>query len=498
MRVSDVVTIKKVKSWMPGDVITIKAGTGVGKSYFIKNNLYALAKKEGSKILLLVNRINCKDQFVDEIGKAKKTDIIDIKTYQYIENKEANKNYFDFSEYDYIVCDEFHYFMSDAAFNINTDLSLNAILAQTFPVKIFMSATGDYMKNYITGVRKIETIDYEVPITYDFIKSLTFFNKDETLEAFIEEAIAKNHKAIFFIQSATKAYDLYKKYKKHCLFNCGKSDKHYKYVDKEKIKEMLKKERFEDQILITTTCMDTGVNINDIDLYHIVCDVKDIGVLVQCIGRKRLENKDDKIYLYVKTINNQSLGGMETQLKRKVNMADYLREHTVKEYLEEYKRQYDTSNIVYNDTVKEDNKSTLKVNELMFFKVKTDLAELSFMKTYGDFGYCKYLASKFGFRDDNGYYNYRTIEEDYQKDKIVNFMAKVVGKKLTKEEQNELIDIVDLRDSRNRQQKSIGQLNEYFKANNIKYFIISKKSGPKRYWEVKEDNAQNKMGQNLE
>lgn len=36
MRVSDVVTIKKVKSWMPGDVITIKAGTGVGKSYFIK------------------------------------------------------------------------------------------------------------------------------------------------------------------------------------------------------------------------------------------------------------------------------------------------------------------------------------------------------------------------------------------------------------------------------------------------------------------------------
>lgn len=365
--------------------------------------------------------------------------------------------------------------MSDAAFNINTDLSLNAILAQTFPVKIFMSATGDYMKNYITGVRKIETIDYEVPITYDFIKSLTFFNKDETLEAFIEEAIAKNHKAIFFIQSATKAYDLYKKYKKHCLFNCGKSDKHYKYVDKEKIKEMLKKERFEDQILITTTCMDTGVNINDIDLYHIVCDVKDIGVLVQCIGRKRLENKDDKIYLYVKTINNQSLGGMETQLKRKVNMADYLREHTVKEYLEEYKRQYDTSNIVYNDTVKEDNKSTLKVNELMFFKVKTDLAELSFMKTYGDFGYCKYLASKFGFRDDNGYYNYRTIEEDYQKDKIVNFMAKVVGKKLTKEEQNELIDIVDLRDSRNRQQKSIGQLNEYFKANNIKYFIISKK-----------------------
>lgn len=489
MRVSDVVTIEKVKSWMPGEVITIKAGTGVGKSYFIKNNLYALAKKEGSKILLLVNRINCKDQFIDEIVKEKKTDIIDIKTYQHIESKEANKNYFDFSDYDYVVCDEFHYFMSDAAFNINTDLSLNAILAQIMPVKIFMSATGDYMKNYITGVKKIETIDYEVPITYDFIRSLTFFNKDETLEAFIEEAIAKNHKAIFFIQSATKAYDLYKKYEKHCLFNCGKSDKHYKYVDREKIKEMLKKERFEDQILITTTCMDTGVNIKDIDLHHIACDVKDVGVLIQCIGRKRLENKDDKIYLYIKTINNQSLGGMETQLKRKVKMADYLRDHTVKQYLDEYKRQYDTSNIVYNDRVKEDNKSTLKVNELMYFKVKTDLAEISFMKTYGDFGYCKYLANKFGFRDDNGYYNYRTIEEDYQKDKIVKFIAKVVGKKLTKEEQNELIDIVDLRDSRNRQQKSIGQLNEYFKENNLKYLIISKKSDSKRYWEIVDNIA---------
>jgi hypothetical protein len=60
------------------------------------------------------------------------------------------------------VCDEFQYFISDASFSKTTDISLNMILSQKSVVKIFMSATGDYVKNYMNNIKKIETIGYMI------------------------------------------------------------------------------------------------------------------------------------------------------------------------------------------------------------------------------------------------------------------------------------------------------------------------------------------------
>ena len=267
LRVSDIVTIEEIEKWGAGDCITVKAGTGIGKSWLIKNSLYNIAKQENKRILMLIHRCNCTEQFIDEITRDNKTDIIDIKTYQKLEYKELHRYKNDLSEYQYIVCDEFHYFMSDAAFSKTTDMSLDLILGQQFVTKIFMSATGDDMKRYINEFKNIETIDYELPIEFNFINSLSFFYNDDTFENFMEEIIERKEKAIFFIQSAKKAYELYQKYKDNFLFNCSKNNSdYYKYVDKEKIKNMLTNEKFEDLILITTTCMDAGVNLIDLEL----------------------------------------------------------------------------------------------------------------------------------------------------------------------------------------------------------------------------------------
>lgn len=349
-----------------------------------------------------------------------------------------------------------------------------------------MSATGDYMKKYISNYKKMETIDYELPIKFDFIKSLTFFNKDETMEQFIKEAISKGDKGIFFIQSAEKAYELHKKFKEQTLFNCSKNnEKFYKYVDQEKISNMLKEEKFHELILITTTCMDAGVNIKDEKVEHIVCDVEDIGTLIQCMGRKRLQHKDDKIQLYIRTITNQQLGGMETQRKRKMEMAKFLRDHTVKEYIEKYQREYDHSNIVYDDIVSgENDKGTKKINELMYFKCLTDVAVIENMKQYGDFGYCKYLARKFGFYDDSYGFDYRLIIEEYDKNiELEDYLESIVGEKLYKEEQKKLINKIDLRVN-GRQQKTYKKLNEGLDMIKLPYVILPKKSNNIRYWIV--------------
>ncbi|WP_425446654.1 hypothetical protein [Dethiothermospora halolimnae] len=490
-RVSEVITIDEIKKWDKGDIITVKAGTGKGKSYFIKNLLYAFAKKRNKKILFLIHRINCVNQFEKEIIRDKKTDVIDIKTYQKIEALYNNhKKSFNFSEYEYIVCDEFHYFMSDAAFNKTTDISLNLILEENDKTKIFMSATGDYMKAYINNVKNKETNDYELPIKYDFIEELTFFNKDETIEKFIKKAIEKKIKTIFFIQSATKAYNFYKKYKRNCLFNCGKSDKHYKYVDKNKIDNMLENERFDDLILITTTCMDAGVNIKDEEVEHVVCDVKDIGVLIQCIGRKRIQNSKEKIYLYIKTITNKQLGGMKSQLKLKVAKADYLRKHTVKEYILKYPRQNDINNIVYADIVEEADKSTHKVNELMYFKCICDCANIGTMLFYKKFGYCKYIADMFGFIDQQGYPDYDIIDERYKKKTLEDYLESIVGKKLYRNEQKKLAKRVNIKRN-GRLLKSAESLNSCFKEEKIHYIVDNNKGNVD--WRRKlEDGSNNK------
>ena len=478
LRVSDLITIEETNTWSAGDCITIKAGTGSGKSYFIKNTLYDIAKRENNKILMLIHRSNCTEQFINEIVRDKKNDVIDIKTYQKLEYNEIRTCINDLSEYQYICCDEFHYFMSDASFSKTTDISLDLILTQTFATKIFMSATGDQMKMYINENKNITTIDYELPIDFDFIDELSFFYSDDTYDIFIEDAINKNEKAIFFIQSAKKAYELYNKYKVNCLFNCSKNNKdYYKYVDKDKIKDMLINEKFQELILITTTCMDAGVNLIDIDLKHVVCEVEDTGTLIQCIGRKRIQDEQDSINVYLKVISNNSLGGKETQLKKKIHMAEFLKTHTVKEFIEKFPRQYDYSNMVYDNVVSEDNKGTKKINELMFFKCKEDLNEIKAIKEFGKYGYCEYIKTIFGVE------LYMIIEEQNVINELERYLDGVVGKRLYKDEQKELIEKIDLKVNR-RLQKSYDKLNNGLKMIDLGYMILPKKSNNKRYWIV--------------
>lgn len=494
IRISDKITLKDVKTW-DKQIITISAGTGAGKSFFIKNILYDFAKSNNKKILMLIHRSNCVDQFREEVIRDKKDDVIHIKTYQSLESlKNKYKKEFNFKNYQYIVADEFHYFTGDAAFNKNTDISLNMILKQTDITRIFMSATGSSVKKYINGVKGIQTIDYELPANYNFIESLSFFVKDDILYSLAKNLIKQDTKAIFFIQSAEKAYNLYKKYKKNCLFNCGKHNtEYYKYVDKQKINKMLTDSKFEELILITTSCLDAGVNIIDTDVKNIIVDIEDIGSLIQCIGRKRIQNNNDKIKLYIKSINNCQLGGKETQLQNKLKMAEFFKTHTVKEYIEKFYKEYDKTNMVYDDIVDEDDKGTKKLNELMYFKCKNDIKDIQRIIKYGSYGYCKYLAKLFGFyNSDINYYLYSIIEDETNKYNLEEYLEKIMDKKLFKKEQNELIEKIGLKDARGRIQKSIRQFNIYFEENKINFLLINARSSQRengkvkyiRYWKV--------------
>lgn len=55
-RISDIIIEKDIQTWTPECPVIISAGTGSGKSYFIKNILYKYAKEHNQKILMLIHR----------------------------------------------------------------------------------------------------------------------------------------------------------------------------------------------------------------------------------------------------------------------------------------------------------------------------------------------------------------------------------------------------------------------------------------------------------
>lgn len=467
-RVSDIIPRSEIKKWTNGDVITIRAGTGAGKSYFIKNDLYDYAKEHGMKILMLIHRENCVEQFKLEIERDHKSDVIDIRTYQSIEHKILYRTTIDLSSYQYIVCDEFHYFLTDAGFNRTTDVSFDHIMSQEQAIRIFMSATGSNIKDYITNKRNIQAIDYQLPVSYPYISQLNFFYRDDSMEEFAKRVIESGEKAIFFIQKATSAYKLYKKFKKYSLFNCSKNNRqYYKYVDADKIKKMLQDEKFSEQLLITTSCFDAGANIVDESVRHIIVDMTDVDSVVQCAGRKRIQSEQDNFSLYIRVINNLQLGGLESSTKKKIRMAKYLLDHSTEDLLKKFPRQQDGIGIIYDEV---ENGSVVKrVNQLMYRKKQVDIKTYHEMKTLGDFGYCKYIAKLFGFYNEKtDRYLYNVAQENFA---LESYLENMVGEvMLNRADRKELIDKLNVR-SDGHLLKGIDVLNDALEERGIQYRI---------------------------
>ena len=468
-RVSDIIKEEDIKAWTPGDTIIISAGTDTGKSFWVKNVLYQYAKERSKKILLLLHRRPCKDQFVLEVEEAKKTDVITIITYQHLEQ---NKSLLNLANFSYIVCDEWHYFLSDAKFNANTDISFRTIMDCKTAVKIFMSATGEDVERYIRHEETDDIKKYEIPLDWSFIGRLCFYHNDDSLQVFAREIIADNRKAIFFIDDKKLAYGLYKQFQDYAVFNCSKTDPsgYRKYVDEGSINEILRNQRFETNLLITTRCMDAGLNIIDPDLTTIVIDNTDLGSLIQCMGRKRRQSNMEKITVYIKAISNQQLAGMEQLAKRDLEKAKFLKEHGPEAYLQKYNRDFDKTGIVYDDPVGDGSgRSIKKVNEMMFHKRVLEGLRCRTMMALGRYGYCKYLAKQFDRYDPrNGYYDYELFNENHS---LTSYLESVVDKvMLHVKDRKELVQMMDVR-SNGRQLKSINSLNDALQELGIPFCI---------------------------
>jgi len=478
--ISDLIKTEEIEKWNSDKIIFIESPTGKGKSHFIK---HTLSQYDNTKrILILVNRTIIKKQSEVEIGD---NENITIKTYQHLSEVILTKSEIiaDFIDFDYIICDEAHHFCEESEFIFNTDVSFNWVMNQN-AIKIFMTATANFIKGYLTEKLKLEINHYYIENDYNFIKELYFYENDKTIGKLLF-FLPPDEKAIYFT-SAKKAYEMSKLLDSH-VFYCSNNNYNYRqYVDSEKITYIEENEKFEEQVLCCTKVADCGFNLKDDKIKHLIVDIADLSSIIQCIGRKRIQG-NEKIILYIKDKKGNSISRKLENIKDKLTYANFLVENGDIKLIQEYGHKNTYGNLIYDIINEEELRISKKLNELMYYTYKKNEELYEEILKDKEDGFKNKLFERMGVLD----MKYTCLEKKLDELVLEDILNKLVRIKMFKDEQKKFKETLldKLLNSPKANHGSIGlkTINALFEENNLKYFVDSERETfgelkNKRYW----------------
>lgn len=319
-------------TWVPSQPVFISAQTGQGKNFFIENTLVPFVERLNQKnrtkykILILSNRIALKkqiefrnkgiDNYNEESNIYSCRNCIDVINYQGLLNQTKllfKKQNNPVTKYLFVICDEAHFFTSDAVFNPDTHQILSTIISLFCDsIRIYMSATPyeclkyilKYEKNYRKDKPDINAytpmIFYHFKRNYDYL-DLKTFSEFKDLKETIINSVSKKKKWLIFIddiKQCNTVNDLLTKDhpdmkdKVNTLDATDKNSDLFSYIVSE---EKLDNNTY---VLISTSVLDNGINLNGIDNI-VVSDISKVKIL-QMVGRARIRDKNDKKTLYIK------------------------------------------------------------------------------------------------------------------------------------------------------------------------------------------------------
>lgn len=488
LKVSDVIKGKEIEKWQQGYRILISAGTGTGKTYFVKRVLTEHANTFGNKILLLVNRTPLQEQIQNNLQEIDGHDVIDVRTYQSLEN-EILKGTHNFDDYKFVVCDEAHYFFSDALFNNKTNLILNLIKDELQDkVVILMSATANLLKSYL----KIDdSLIYIVKNSYHGLDGIYTYKNQETIEQLLK-SLPPNEKAIYFTQSVEKAYEMSLTLS-DAGFICSQGNKKSCHMNKEELQNIQQNERFECQVLCCTTALDNGINIIDGQVKHIIIDVFDLDTVIQCIGRKRIVDIGEKFKLYLKEVDARYANTIYNSVSKDLEQASYLLHYREKAFRKKYQKQ-DYSKFLID--ISED---SITVNEAGAWKFNQTKKVCSTIKKK-EKTWLEMLLEQMELKRMNleemtmESYGVESLEAITDGISLNEYLQEIQDKPMFKEAQKtfriRIQQMLNSIMSQNKRKFGINALNELFDERRVPFVIESKRENKgemrnQRYWIVK-------------
>lgn len=329
--------------WEPNQPVFISAQTGKGKNYFIEETLLPYIRdlnrenRTDQKVLIISNRralclqiesrlSGMNDQDFEEDRVYSYGEYADVMSYQSLLNNLSylvNKQEKNESSYIFVVCDEAHFFTSDAMFSPDTEKILHTIV-NTFKdaIRIYMSATPYECLEYINKYEGENKVQPCMGVLYHFKRDYSYLNikyyaQFTELENIIINSVSKENKRwLIFLDDIDKCENL-----KNTLENCAEMKGKVFTVNAKskyntKYQNMVLGEALgrETKVLIATSVLDNGVNFRGIDNI-VISDTSKVKCL-QMVGRCRVENNNEKITLYIKRFNKKYIENRIEYLKK--------------------------------------------------------------------------------------------------------------------------------------------------------------------------------------
>jgi hypothetical protein len=345
---------------------------------------------------------------------------------------------------------------------------------------IFITATPAVLLNYQKDYEYV----YTIPQDYSYIKNLYFYNNEDLPES-IFQRIPKSEKILYFSSDARQSYDLSLKF--NTGFICSEGNKLYSKSNASIRDQIEKESKFDSRILCSTKVLDNGINIIDKKLKHIIIDMLDPITFIQCLGRKRVFDEDDRINLYVRNHHGGILNFNKMKVKERLQIVDEFEQLGSSDFQEAYrKKEFDS--VIDND---------FKMNEAKKQCYRTQLEYLeTMMKDEEKMGYKKYICNLLDF-DIN---NIKDADKEFEKMDIREICEKVLNKKMFEEDQEKFKQLFFDRkfSPKNTDYKKRGlrTINAILEEDNENYRVTSGQEGKgeyrkKVYWMVlKLDDAE--------
>lgn len=460
--------------------IILNGGTGCGKTHFTINTLIPYYIDQNKTVLYLCNRTNLYKQLEKKLRKTS----VKLMTYQSLQ-KSLRRGTFT-KQYDLIIADECHYFYIDAKFNGYTDLSYSYVMEQSESTVVFLSATADGMFSDMLTDGLVEDKNvYTIPKVYDYVEKVYTYKKDE-LTDIIDEILADNEfeKILIFVNSMQRLIEMHDYYGDSADYMCSDSQR-CKFANRDCIAD----NKFPKRLLFTTKVLDNGVDLKDDDLRHIFCELFDIDSALQSIGRKRSLDYFDTCDFYFRIYDARAINNFYMSNHKQLTPV-----HSFLEDEESYLHYLDTQNIDTRSIARKNkiffidmHTKTLKINNCALKKYEYDKRTIEKMK---ESDYETVLFEHLG--DDLKSKKSELKISVQQKDVFQYILEDLEGKKLFKQEQDELKerfrDVLGLHD----RTMGINTLNGKLKDCNYKYEIVSEReytrkseNYKKRYWMIK-------------
>ena len=286
---------EEYKQWSKGDIVAIQAQTGTGKTYFVKNVLVPYMDKY-EHMLIISNRTNLKRQVkidllkklqkdtpknLKELDKITTVGNVTLLSYHQIaimrQAQEEKGKEINLDIYKYIICDECHWFKSDASFCDKTELAWKELIRTRHreSIVVYISATMEEIRPMIdSAIEKfneksfgygIKLWNYTTGIDYSYLNPY-YFDKIENLGVHIKNADIKDGKWLVFVTSKSMAKNLKDiiTNKKVSIITADTKE------DNEDLKSIINNSKFNSDVLICTKVLDNGVNIQDEEVKNIV------------------------------------------------------------------------------------------------------------------------------------------------------------------------------------------------------------------------------------